>query len=85
MYVAPVASDGDGENQDDDYDEAEILQPFVRLWRTAHRLVLAMMQRFDPGAIVTEQTPSYTGLRRTTISTRRLLALPSEVSLLAMG
>ena len=30
MDVMPVASDGDGENKNDDYDEADILQPLVR-------------------------------------------------------
>ena len=39
MDVVPVAGNGDSENEDDDYDEADILQPSVwrgrsvRLWR----------------------------------------------------
>jgi hypothetical protein len=33
MNVMPVASEGHGENENDDYDKADILQPSV--WRTA--------------------------------------------------
>jgi hypothetical protein len=31
MDVMPVARNGDGENENDDYDEADILEPLV--WR----------------------------------------------------
>src|SRR4051794_29440044 len=55
MNVVPVTSDGDGENKDNDYDEADILQPLV--WRrTTRAATLAVVQCFDHGAIVIEQT-----------------------------
>lgn len=54
MDVMPVASDGDGKNENDDDDQADILQPFVRWQRTARVLVLALVQRFEHGAIVIE-------------------------------
>jgi hypothetical protein len=35
MNVMPIARDGDGENENDDYDEANILEPSVRRGRFA--------------------------------------------------
>jgi predicted amidohydrolase len=44
VNVVPVASDGDGENKNDDYDQADILQPLVRRRRIVRALVLALVQ-----------------------------------------
>jgi hypothetical protein len=41
MDAMPIASDGNGENENYDYDQANILQPLVRWRRTARILVLA--------------------------------------------
>jgi len=54
MDVVPVTSDSDGENKNNDYDEADILQPFVRRWRIARVVLLAVAQCFEHGAIVIE-------------------------------
>jgi hypothetical protein len=53
MNVVPVTSDGDGENKDNDYDEADILQPLVRRGRI-DVLMFVVAQGFDHGAIVIE-------------------------------
>ena len=84
MNVVPVTSDGDGEDKNNDYDEADILQPSVRR-RTTRAATLAVVQWFDHGAIVIEEMPLGGRLRGTTMSTRRLLARPSAVALLAIG
>jgi hypothetical protein len=57
MNVVPVTSDGDGEDKDNDYDEADVLQPSVRR-RTTRAATLAVVQWFDHGAIVIEQMPT---------------------------
>jgi len=41
MNAMPIASDGNGENENYDYDQANILHPCVRGWGTARILVLA--------------------------------------------
>src|SRR5256885_248318 len=57
MNVVPVTSQGDGENKNDDYDQADIFQPLVGSGTTCP-VALAVAQCFEHGAIVTEHTPS---------------------------
>jgi hypothetical protein len=52
MEAMPIASDGNGENENYDYDQANILQPLVRWRRAARILVLAGVKCFEHGAIV---------------------------------
>ncbi len=55
MDVVPVAGEGDGENENNDYDEADILQPFVWCRRIVVALLFARAQSLDHGAIVIQQ------------------------------
>lgn len=54
MDVVPIASEGNRKNENDDHDEADILQPLVWRRRNARTSTLAVVQYFDHGAIVVE-------------------------------
>lgn len=54
MNVVPVASNGDGENENNDDDQPDIFQPLVSRWIDV-TLVFAVAQSFNHGAIVIEE------------------------------